>query len=74
MLGFVLGEGEHVVEDAGVHGAVEVDDADVAGEELEDGRHVYWRRRLGVVRNGSGKRAVGRLQRFVHDKVVLIQG
>lgn len=31
-LGGVLKKGEHVVEDAGVHDAVEMDDADVAGE------------------------------------------
>lgn len=73
MLGGVGEEGEHVVEDASVHDAVEVNDADVAGEELEDGRHIRLGRRPGVFRAASGKRVVGMWHRFVHGRVVIVQ-
>lgn len=66
--------GKHVVEDAGVHDAVEVEDADVAGKELEDGRHINWSRLLGVVRNASGTLAGGMLHQFHNGRIVIIQG
>lgn len=34
------GKGEYVVEEVGMHDAVEVNDAHIAGEELEDGGQV----------------------------------
>ena len=45
-------EGARVCEQVGVHDAVQVDEADVAGQKLEDGGHVGWR--CGVGSCGGG--------------------
>ena len=74
VLGCVGEEGEHVVEDAFVHYAVEVDDVHVAGEKLEDGGHVDWGRRFGVVGAAGGKLAEEMLRRLVPGMVVMVQG
>ena len=48
-------KGEYVVEEVGMHDAVEVDDAHVVGEELKNDDHIDRDCRLEVERSTKGK-------------------